>query len=439
MTDKENARALIHKIGSQTKHYATVVLSEANRRTTRFANSEITQSIAASDATVTLTLHNGKKEATCTTNVLTDEGLRKLVQSAEDRLPFVPAGEHEAFVMSAGEAREAVASPRLAAAFGTHERVAIIKAGVDALEEGFAAAGALSLDNHGTAVGDNRGAFRYGAYSMVCFNTVVTHQSGAAGGAQCGSVDDVPDIAAAFCKAQATAKKAVNPIEIQPGVYTVVLSPYALCDLMEFVAHSLNAKEVCDGRSFAVGQLGTKLFGDNISLKDDVHHSGTLPMYFDVEGNVRKAVHLIDRGVVNALLYDNKTAAACQTASTGHAQTNKGHGGFALNLVLKGGTKTLDEIIAHTQRGIFVSELHYTNFVNPRALQITGLTRNGTFLIENGKLTRPVATLRFTQDLIQSLNQVTAFSVDRAKIVSPYGVSFMPGARLEGFCFSGKA
>jgi predicted Zn-dependent protease len=438
MLTKENARAMVDKISAYTKHYALITITDTEENTTRFANSEINQHVSVSDTKLSLTLYDGKKEAACATNVLSDEGLSALTQTAEDMLPFVPEGAYEAFPLSRDSIRESSGNERLVEAYGVRERVEHIKAGVSLMEDGFTSAGALVMDRHVLAIGDNRGGFRYGACDRVRFNTVVTHTDGAAGSAECGSCDEIPNIADAFAKACKTARQARNPIGINTGAYTVVLSPYALGDLMEFTAYLLNAKQVDDGYSYAIGKLNEKIFGENIYLRDDVHHTGTLPLYFDAEGTPRKSVDIIEKGVLKSFLHDNKSAAKHKTKSTGHAVNLKGAGGYPRNLVMAGGTQTLDEIIAGTDKGIFINEFHYTNLVNPRALQITGLTRNGTFLIENGKLTRPITTMRFTQNFIESLNRITALSVERVKIVSPYSIHFMPGARIEGFHFTGK-
>jgi predicted Zn-dependent protease len=438
MLNREAAQAIITQINSHVSHYATVNINNSETGTTRFANSEISQNISITDTSVELTVYDGKKAATCSTNILTDDGLNQLVENAESMLSHVPEGEFEAFPMSQEFVAEPVCIGDLAKSFSVEERAAYVKDGVAQVSPGFTAAGALALTRTAIATGDTQGAFRYTAFDNIAFNTVITHEDGTAGAGECYSYTDVPDIKAAFKKAQATAQAARNPVGIDLGAYTVVLSPLAFGDLIGFMTYMLNAESVDEGASFARGKLGQRVFGENITVRDDVRFPGLRPLYFDYEGTPRGSLTLIDKGVVSSYLYDNKTAARHKVRNTGHAVSNDGSGGVASNLLVEGGSQTLAEIIASTDKGIFINEFHYTNFVNMRNLQITGLTRNGAFLIENGKLASPITTMRFTQSLLDAFNSVTALSSERENISNYYGSALMPAARIEGFHFTSK-
>jgi predicted Zn-dependent protease len=439
MLDKNKAAALIERIGSYTKHYATVTILDSQNDVTRFANSEISQNISISDTQVSVTLYDGKKEATNTGNVLTGDGLLELTAGAEAILALAPEGEFEAFPPSDGAVKEATNDGKLAEAFDAAKRARMVKEGVMSVESGYSAAGALSLNRSAFAFGDNRGVIRFADFDSVRFNAVVTHGSGAAGGdALISYTPGNADVALSFEKARGRASRALNPVPVGLGAYTVVLSPAAFGDLIAFVAWMLNAKMAEDGVSFAAGKLGERVFGENITFRDDVNHPGTQPFFFDMEGNGRQPLDLVENGVLKNLLHDNKTAARSGVKPTGHALSNKGQGGYPMNLVMEGGEKSLEEIIAETQKGIFVNEFHYTNFVNPRALQITGLTRNGAFIIEDGRLTKPVTTMRFTQNLIEGLNQVTALSKERAMVDVFETMFIVPAVRMEGFHFTGQ-
>ena len=438
MLNREEARSLIEKVTSYTGYYAKASLNVSEQGTTRFANSEISQNIAINDANIELTLYDGKKETSCSTNVLTDEGLKQLVQDAEAMLKHVPEGEYGAFPFSGESVTETAPDGKLSSAFGTSERAALVKAGIAEVEPGYNGAGALILTSTATAIGDNKGGFRYSAYDNVTFNTVVTHQDGTAGAGECGSYTTAPDIVAQFKKAQATAKAARNPISPELGAHTVVLSPNAFGDLVSFMAMMLNAKSVDDGASFAIGNLGKKVFGENLTITDDITNPLLRPLHFDSEGNPRRKLSLIDKGVVANYLYDNKRAAKHNTKPTGHALVTRfASGAFPLNVVVQGGEQSLEEIIASTPKGIFINEFHYTNFVNARKLQITGLTRNGAFLIENGKLTTPMATVRFTESLLDAFNAITAISKEQ-ELISGFGASLIPAVRIENFHFTSK-
>ena len=438
MLDKDKAKEIIGKLASYTDNYAVASVMETEQDTTRFANSEISQNTSISDAVASITVYDGKKEASCSGNVLTDEGLRKLASDADEILKYVPDGDYEAFKLSSEDIKEFVSDGGLRKAFGVNERARLVADGVSGVAWGFTSAGALTFENSIFALGD-KDVQRYTSMECLKFNTVVTHESGAAGGGECISYSaDGLDIAAEFAKAKNDAKLAIGPVPIDTGAYTVVLSPVAFGNLLMYVTWMLNAKTVDDGISFAVGKLGEKVFGENITIRDDVNYPGSQPFYFDFEGNKRKVLPLIEKGVIKNILHDNKTAAKQKINSTGHAVSNTGRGGFPMNAVMDAGDKSLEEIIRETPKGIFINEFHYTNFVNPRILQITGLTRNGAFLIENGRLTKPVTTMRFTQNMVEGLNNVSALSSGLAKINVFDRAYMVPAARIENFRFTSR-
>ncbi|MCL2604050.1 MAG: TldD/PmbA family protein [Defluviitaleaceae bacterium] len=437
MLDKNKAREIIQSVTAQTKNYAQVRVTASEQGTTRFANSEISQNVSVADVTVTLAVFDGKKEAIASTNVLTPEGLTQLAKDADALLRHVPDGEFEAFPLSTEPIEEVPYNETLGKAFGVPERAAYIKEGVTQLEDGYNASGALVLTQTAVALGDSKGAFRYGAYPNVEFNTVVMSACGNDGAGECCSYTSVPDVTAQFKKAMATAKAARNPISPELGAHTVVLSPLAFGDLLFFLSYMHNAKSVDDGVSYAAGKLGQKVFGDVLTVRDDVYNPELRPLRFDMEGNPRKALNLIENGVVKSYLYDNKRAKKHGVPTTGHSASYPG--GYPANVLVEAGDTPLADIIASTKKGIFINEFHYTNFVNPRNLQITGLTRNGTFLIEDGKLGAPISTVRFTESLLDAFNNITAVSCEREKAAGYLGIGLMPAVRIEGFHFTSKA
>ena len=437
MLNKQDAKRIFDKLFSKTNHYSTAIINSNEKNTTRFANSEINQNVSITDTNLTLTLHDGKKSARCTGNVLTDEGISDLVSSAENMLKIVPEGEYPAFDFSTEETRENTPGGELAQEFTTEKRAQLIKDGVSTIQSGYNGAGALNLNRNVLSVASSKGGFRYTAYDFADFNVVVTHQDGTAGSGEACSYTSAPDIQAQFAKAQATAEAARGAISPKLGAHTVVLSPTAFADLLFFMCYMLNAKSVIDGISFATGKLGQKVFGENFTVLDAVGHDELMPISFDLEGNPKKPLTLVDKGVINSFTHDNVTAKKLGAKPTGHCFA-LGQGGYPVHICVEGGNKSLDEIIADTNRGVFINEFHYTNFTNPRSLQLTGLTRNGAFLIEDGKLTEPIATVRFTQSLIDAFSSITSISSEK-KLVPGYVASLVPGARIENFHFTSKA
>lgn len=436
---KAQAKALIEKTTAATTFYAVVVLNGSEQGTTRFANSEINQNVTIADTRLSLTLYDGKKQSTCITNDLSEEGILNLVKEGETLLAYVPEGAFGAFPFSQQEVPSREKNDALAKAFDVDGRAAVIKAGVAQLEPGYTASGALTLTDTIFAVGESGGGFRYANYYDVAFNTVVSHESGADGSAECVSYTAVPDIVSCFIKAQATSKAAQNPVEPPLGAMTVVLSPAAFGDLIGFVTDMLNAKNVEDGVSFARGKLGEKVFGENLTIHDNVTNPDLLPLFFDVEGNPKQVLPLIENGVISAFAYDNKRAAKAGVESTGHGVVARWYSGAVpMNIVVEGGDVSLEDMIASTEKGIFINEFHYTNFVSAQNLQVTGLTRNGAFLIENGKITKPIGTVRFTERLLDAFNNIVGISKER-ELVSGFGAMLVPGAKIENFHFTSKA
>jgi len=436
--NKADARGLISKATSNLGLYAVAQLTASDVGTTRFANSQISQNVVISDISLTLTVYDGSREATCTTNVLTEKGIKKLQDNAKELLKHVPEGDAAIFTFSTDEIGESIASGALAKAFDTEQRVAMIKSGDAMIEEGFYSAGALELTTASIAVGNTNGGFRYSSYEFVTFNTVVTHaQTGAAGSGAVCSYTTIPDILSAFKKAQETAIHALSPVSAPLGAHTVILSPTAFGNLINFVATQHNAKAVGDGISYATGKLDTTLFDKKLTIRDEPGHAQLRPILFDLEGNPRLSLDLVREGVVKNYLYDNKTAAKSGTLSTGHA-AGRFPGGMALNLVVDAGDVSQEAMISSTAKGIYINEFHYTNFVNARMLQITGLTRNGAFLIEDGKITKPIGTVRFTESMLSAFQNITALSAER-ELVTGYAPMLVPAAKIEKFHFTSKA
>ena len=437
MLNRETAKAIVKTVSESTGHYATVNIGEIESGVTRFANSEITQNVSISDTSISVTVYDGKKEATCSTNDVSSDGIKALVKDTIALLAFVPEGEYEPFEMSQEPVAESAPDGMLAEAFGISQRAEIIKNGIGKAGDGFTAAGALTLTRSVVALGDTKGAFRYTAYDKVSFNTVFTHEDGAAGAGECCSYTAIPDIAAEFEKAAATAAAARNPVSIEPGAYKVVLTPGAFGNLVQFAAYMMGAESVEDGDSFTIGKIGERVFGENLTITDDALNPELRPLLFDYESTPRKTVSLIDKGIVRTCLYDNKLAARHKTENTGHAVSNKGRGGYPVNIIVEAGDNSMDDIISSVDSGVYINEFHYTNFVNPRRLQITGLTRNGTFLIENGKITKPITTMRFTVSLLDIFNDILAISKDQAKIAG-YSISLIPAVCIDNFIFTSK-
>ncbi|MHB8513234.1 MAG: TldD/PmbA family protein [Actinomycetota bacterium] len=229
------------------------------------------------------------------------------------------------------------------------------------------------------------------------------------------------------------------PMTVEPGSYTVVLEPAATSTLMQFMGFmGFGAKAFLESRSFMSEKIGQKIVSDSVTIIDDPLAPDALGLPFDFEGTPSQKVALIEKGVATGVVWDLGTAREAGRASTGHALPPPNPDGpFPLNLRMLPGTETLDSLIAGVERGLLVTRFHYSNVVNEKECVLTGMTRDGTFLISDGALKHGVRNLRYTQNTIEALNNVTGIG-DHTEISSElfFGGSRAPALRIENFKFS---
>jgi PmbA protein len=207
--------------------------------------------------------------------------------------------------------------------------------------------------------------------------------------------------------------------------------------MLEFLSFiGFGALAAQEERSFM--RLGERITGENIDIWDDGLDATGVPMSFDFEGVPKQKVQLIKKGVATGLVYDMQTAQNAGRASTGHGlPAPNTEGPFAVNLFIAPGRTPKAELAGDIKRGIWVTRFWYVRVVEPKQSIITGMTREGTFLIENGKITRPVKDLRFTQSILEALAGTLAISKSTKLQISEYiGASRVPAVRLKAFTFT---
>jgi predicted Zn-dependent protease len=245
------------------------------------------------------------------------------------------------------------------------------------------------------------------------------------------------------------AKESSNPRELPPGKYTVILEPAAVLDLVGFMFWDFSGMAILDQRSFLNNRIGTKLFGDNITIVDDVYHPLQSGPPYDGEGAGRKKLTLVEKGIIKRVAYARSTAAkmrdsefagkAGEIAPTGHGLPLPNEiGEIPLNIVFltPGGEQTVDQMIAGTERGILVTRLWYIRDVDPYEKMLTGMTRDGTFLVEGGKVKYGIRNFRFNQSIIEMLSSVEAMShAVRASGEESFDM-VVPAMKVRGFNFT---
>ncbi|MGH3740837.1 MAG: TldD/PmbA family protein [Micromonosporaceae bacterium] len=264
--------------------------------------------------------------------------------------------------------------------------------------------------------------------------------SGAASGYANAGSPNVHDIDADAIGAEAARKGADmrGASEPEPGEYPVILEEYAVAGLLEylsFIGFSGLAHE--EGRSFM--DLGQRVMGDTVSIWDDGHDASGLPSPIDFEGVVRQRVDLISEGVARAVVHDAATGGRAGTGSTGHAlPAPNTYGPMAGNLFMAPGDTPRDELIGGVERGVWVTRFHYLNPVHPKRAILTGMTKDGTFLIESGRITRPLLNFRFTQSIPEAFGAIRALSRETKLLPGEFfGGYRVPALHIGSFNFTG--
>ena len=418
-----------------------VALSGGVSSLTRFASNYIHQNVEESDLTLRVRAVLGKKIGIASTDVVSEDGLRGAAQRAvglarlqHDNADFVslPPGPTPQIPVDA--------YLEATAAFEPEERAVVVKAVCEAAAKaGLVAAGAFRTARAEVAVANSLGVLAYHREATADINTVVMGDT-SSGHAERLTLD-ATEIDGATLAAEAIDKcqRGADPQPLEPGSYDVILEEYAVADLMDFFAYlSFGAQALSEKRSFMSGRLGERVMGENVTIWDDGRSRAGVPAPFDAEGVARQRVDFIVDGVAKDVVWDSYYGAQAGRASTGHAlPAGETFGPMPGNLFLATGNATKDDMIASTERGIWVSRFWYTRPVHPLAVVLTGMTRDGTFLIENGKIVRPVRNLRFTQSYLEAMNRVELIGRESRLLPSFVGSSRVPALKVRGWDFTG--
>ena len=375
---------------------------------TRFANNTIHQNVAERGLNVSVRTVFDGRTARATTNKVDEDGLRRVIaasvalarsQPKDPALLPMPGPQKYAKVQRYFDSTAAATPQDRARAVARICKLAAAKkqttAGIFST-----AAGTMLLAN-------SRGLFaEYRHTHAECSVTFLEDDS--SGWAKSGSPDlHQVDTDALAASASRKCEASRHPRVVDPGRWTVILEPAAVLDLVGFLFYDFAGTAVLDQRSSFNKRMGKKIMGDNITIHDDVTHPLQSGPPFDGEGVARQKVLLVDRGVPRNLVYARATAKKMKAKATGHGLPLPNQDGEApFNLVVEGGKTSVEEMIASTDRGILVTRLWYIREVEPYEKVLTGMTRDGTFLVENGRIAAGVRNFRFNQGMIEMLSNV---------------------------------
>ena len=387
-----------------------VVVLGTDSYLTRFANNIIHQNVSESNVEVRVRAVLGKRVGVASINSLADEALQKVVENAITVARFQPENPEFKSLPEPVPIPPAEGFVERTASYTPEQRARGVKAICDqAAAAGLNAAGAFSTAAREIAVANSLGIFAYHPSTLATLTTVIMGEdSSGYSFAASMNVDEI-DPEALGREAVDKALRSRGPVEIEPGEYTVILEEYAVTDMLFILDYlGFSALAVQEGRSFMGGRFGEKIVGDNVTIWDDGRDPRTVVLPFDFEGVPKQRLELITSGVAKGVAYDTFTAGREEgKQSTGHALPAPNTSGpLPINLLMATGEATKEDMLRSTERGIWVTRFHYTNPVHPLKTVFTGMTRDGTFLIEHGEITRPLKNLRFTQSILEALSNV---------------------------------
>jgi predicted Zn-dependent protease len=446
----DQAKAIADKVLAMAKADETrVAISNDWSGNTRFAGGEITTSGESNDTTITIVSTIGKRRASASTNVLEDASLKRTVDLAE-RLAKLSPEDPEIMPELGPQTYSKVAGfLDVTANLGGSERATAAKKVIDrAGETGKAAgevfvAGYLEANAGARGLANSRGMFAYHRATDANLSTTVRTPDGTGSGwASAGARSwSAIDPAALGARAAQKAVASRNPTAVEPGMYTVVLEPQAVADLIPLLGGAFNARSADEGRSpFSKRgggtKIGEKIADERVTIYSDPTDAELLATPFDGEGLPISRHVWIENGVLKNLNYSRFWAQKQGAQPTGGGGGGGGGGGFGGGfpggLKMVGGSKSTDELIAGTQRGILVTHFFYIRSLDQRTVMLTGLTRDGTFLIENGKITKSLKNFRWNESPLFMLSKIE--EIGRAEPTSAGQV--MPSIRAKDFNFT---
>jgi PmbA protein len=367
---------------------------------TRYARSQIHQNAASDEIHVHARAVVGGALGTVTTNALEPDALRRALGDAAALARHLPSNAEWPGLAEPIEIPPPRSFDEATAAADPEAQARLIARVVASVGPiGLRVAGTQQLELTEDAVANTRGVAAYAPATLAYLRALVQSESGS------GFAEDLASAVGAL-DAEGVAERAVRKCELdrdrtmlEPGDYEAVFEELAVAEILRVISLTgLGAQSVREGHSFMAGRIGEQVAGPAFTLHDDALDPRTLAVPFDPEGTPKQRVALVERGVARGPVYDRTSAAQMGTRSTGHAADpgRYARGGHAGNLSMEGGTATLDQLIGAVGRGVLITRFHYTNIPDPRRAAMTGTSRDGTFLIEDGRIVRALANVRYT-------------------------------------------
>lgn len=433
---KEEAKKILEKvIGFSKADGCEVNLNGLLGGNIRYARNSVSTAGENNDSTLVVQSYFGKKAGTATINEFDDSSLEKVVRRSEELAKLAP--ENPEFVeplpqQTYAESKTfAEPTAKITPDFRAQSSASSIKLAKD---NGVTAAGFLEDSNAVSAMMNSKGLFAYNRSTNVTYTVTMRTNDGTGSGWVTRDFNDVSklDTSEASKVAIDKALQSKNPKAIEPGKYTVILEPAASAELLRNMLFNMNARPADEGRSFLSKKgggtkLGEKIYDERINFYTDPWHGEVPAAPWTPDGQARKKMDIIRNGVVKNIFYDRYWA----------SQKNVESVPFPGNAIMDGGTASLEDMIKDTKKGILVTRFWYIRTVDPQTLLYTGLTRDGTFFIENGKIKHPIKNFRFNESPVIMLNNLESLGKQVRVSAGGGGVNFfLPYMKIRDFTFT---
>ncbi len=447
MIGEESCRRWVKEVIQRSSADQTeAVLLTEDSSLTRFARNSIHQHVAERNATLILRVIKKKRVAVLTTNRLDRTSLNHLLQRAVAIAEVQPPNEEFVSLPAPRSIPEVETFHSDIERLTPSRKTTLVEGLIRMVKgKGFEVSGAFSNGRVEVSIANSLGVEAYQRYSDLFIHLIVQKDEGS-GYASFVSRDPNQLDLSSLANEAVKKVRGGSPVGIEPGEYEVILEPYAVSELLSFLGYlGFHALAIQEGRSFFCNRLGQKMVDEAVTLYDDGLDPEGLMIPFDFEGVPKQKVVFFEKGVAKAVTYDSFTGHREGRPSTGHAlMAPNTEGPIPINLLMKEGTSSLEEMVRSVRKGIYVTRFHYTNVVEPMEAVVTGMTRDGTFLIEEGEIKSPLKNLRFTESILRALSRVRAVSRQR-RICSEgtvYSRRFItgvvaPAIKVDGFYFSG--
>jgi predicted Zn-dependent protease len=406
-----------------------VRISSTQNANTRYANNTVTTAGFTSGVSVDISVTQEKRTGTVSVSELSDEALERAVRQAEAVAALAPPDPEYVEPLGPQTYPEIKGFYDETARARTADIVPAVKAVVaEAEQKKVASFGYYDISSRARALANKRGLFGYHRDTLASYSVTARTPDATGSGWAAQQWPQHKQIDAARIGATAIRKALESraPQKLDPGLYTVILEPQAVADLLGFLGGGFNARAADEGRSFLSKKgggslLGEKVFGENVTLWSDPFDARVPGAPWSGAGIPAAKTSWVEKGVVKNLIYDRYWAQKNERAATPGPS----------NYLMEGGKATLEELIASTERGLLVTHFWYIRFLQPQTLQLTGLTRDGLFYIEKGKVVRPAMNFRFNQSVVTMLNKIEAMTA-----AVPVEDSVLPALKVSEFNFS---